>query len=82
MRTSWEELRDASSVEAMFGESNGGSQPCTPSTHDNRIVLVIHHVVGGGPTTLHTQRPKRRRLEKKIYMDESEIDNGEIVREN
>ena len=78
MRTSWEELCDASSVEAMFGKSNGGSQPCTPSTHDNRIVLVIDHVVGGVSTTLHTQRPKERRLQNKISMTESEIENGEI----
>lgn len=46
VRTSWEELGDASSLESTLSETDGSAKTRASSTDDDGVVLVIDNLVG------------------------------------
>ena len=45
MRSGWEELGDASSLEASLGKTEGSSETGTASTDNNGVIFMINNSV-------------------------------------
>ena len=56
VRTSREELRDASSLESALSETDGGTETRASSTDDDGVVLVVNNLIGRCDVGLGSKR--------------------------